>query len=311
LPWKKKGAVEGMAEVPIKGRWRIGLIWPALFLVVWCSGCIPHHAAALPKVADYLLEPEAEITHLRVGVVSGPYWDMFAQGMLPYLEAMGYTASFVYYYDYASPNFALARDEIDLNIFQHYDYLNHFKFDNDLALSAVMEIPTVSMGVFSQQIQSLDEITPGISVSIPGDASNLARALRVLEAAGVIGLDISIDKLKATVEDIAENPHGIQLVPMEAHFLVDSLGEYPLSVVNGNYAVSQGLDLSQALFKETLVENYMNVVAVRTADLGKPFVRDIIAAIYSDGFQEAIACPEGGFVGFQWPRWLHLAMDRP
>jgi len=273
------------------------------------TACFHNERQELPVVSDYLFDPIVEIKDLRVGVVSGPYWDMFEEAILPSLEEKGYTATMVYYTDYTSPNFALAKSEIDLNIFQHYEYLNTFKFDHDIALSAIMEIPTVSMSVFSNQFNSINEIAPGVSVSISDDASNLARALRVLEAANIITLDPAIDKSKALLSDIISNPHGIQLAPLPAHTLVESLETYDISVIPGNFAVSSGLDLSKALYHEVLTENYKIVVAVRSEDLNKQFVRDIIDIIYSDNFRDVISDPTGRYANFQWPRWLHDMID--
>ena len=280
-----------------------------LLILVSLAACSNDEKRTLPVVSDYMLDEIVEIKELRVGVVSGPYWDMFEKAVLPALEEMGYTATMVYFYDYLSPNFALVRNEADLNIFQHYVYLNNFKFENDLALSAIIEIPTVSMSVFSYKFDSINRIEKGIEISIPNDASNLARALRVLESANIITLNPSIDKSKATTADIILNPHEIQIVPIPAHSLVDSLNTYDVAVVNGNYAVSGGLDLSEALFQEVLVENYMNVVAVRTEDLNKQFVMDIIKVINSAAFCDIIADPAGDYTNFQWPRWLHDMLD--
>jgi len=277
-----------------------------LFLL---TACFNYGSQELPVVSDYLFDPIIEIKDLRVGVVSGPYWDMFEEAILPSLEEKGYTATMVYYTDYESPNFALEKNEIDLNIFQHYEYLNTFKFDHDIALSAIMEIPTVSMSLFSNHFNSINEITPGVSVSISDDASNLARALRVLEAASIITLDPAIDKSKAMLSDIISNPRDIQLTPVPAQTLVESLKTYDLSVIPGNFAVSNGMDLSKALYHEVLTGNYKIVVAVRSEDLNKQFVRDIIDIIYSDSFREVITDPTGNYANFQWPRWLHDMMD--
>jgi len=274
-------------------------------LTVTVSACSDNNeVSALPVLSDYELEEVVEVKNIRVGVVSGPYGDMFKEAILPSLERMGYTANFTYYADFITPNFALAQYEIDINIFQHYTYLNNFKLENDLALTAIMEIPTVSMGVFSNKFKSIDDLTTGITVSIPDDASNLARALRVLESANVITLDPFMDKSKATLSDIVSNPLEIHFVPVIAHELVETLGDFDVSVINGNYAVSGGLYLPDALYQEVLVEGYVNVVAVRTEDLNKQFVRDIIDVIYSDEFRDVIIDPDGMFVGFQWPRWF-------
>jgi len=256
----------------------------------------------LPVVADYEYAEIIERKNLKVGVVPGPYGDMFVEAIRPSLEKMGYTAELVYYDNFISPNLALAQNETDLNIFQHYTYLNKFKFENNLALSAITEIPTVSMGIFSSRYRSVDELENGVSVAIPDDRSNLARALRVLEDAHIITLNPFIDKSRATTRDIISNPYDIQIVLIEAHNLVKSLEFCEVSVINGNFAMSGGLKPSEALYNEVLAENYINVVAVRTEDLNKEFVRDIVGIIHSDAFRDIIVNPAGNYAAFQRPR---------
>ncbi|MCL2604268.1 MAG: MetQ/NlpA family ABC transporter substrate-binding protein [Defluviitaleaceae bacterium] len=281
----------------------------ALFCFALLTACTNTEQKPLPTVGDYLLETIAEVKDLRVGIVTGPYWDMFYEAILPPLREMGYTATPVYFGDFSGPNYALANGLIDINIFQHYVFLNNFKFENTLALSAIMEIPTVSMGVFSTRYSTTGEITYGATASIPDDPSNLARALMVLESANLITLNPAIDKTRATVRDIIANPSGIRFVPLPAHHLVSTLDDYGFSVINGNYAVSSGLNASDSLFQEVLQNNFMNVIAVRTEDLNKRFVRDIIEVIYSEAFGEIITDPNGNYAGFQWPRWLHDAVN--
>ncbi|MCL2662876.1 MAG: MetQ/NlpA family ABC transporter substrate-binding protein [Oscillospiraceae bacterium] len=296
---------------------RFWLTAVALILFVMLMACTETGVNTLPAVSDYMPDEIVEIKDLRVGVVSGPYWDMFAEAILPSLQQMGYTATFVYYHDYASPNFALARNEIDLNVFQHYAYLNTFKLENDLALTAVMEIPTISMSIFSNRFSSLDEIKAGITesiptgitASIPDDASNLARALRVLEDANLITLCPSIDKSRAVLADISLNPYNIQITPVSAHQLVEFFYNYCISVIPGNFAISSNLNLAEALYRELLTANYYIVAAVRTEDLNKQFVRDIIDIIYSESFRDVIVDPDGSYALFQWPRWLHDAVS--
>jgi len=270
-----------------------------LFLVTACS---KRQIIYLPVVEDYLFAQNYDKKNLRVGVIAGPYGDMFMEAIMPPLERMGYTAVLIHYNDFTSPNFALAHHEIDLNIFQHYIYLGNFKFENDMALSAISEIPTVSMGIYSNKYRSVSEFNRGITVSVPDDFTNLARALIVLEDASIIKLSPFIDKSKATIDDIVSNPFQIRIVPIEARRLADSLGIYDVSVINGNYAVSNGLKLSEALYNEVLAENYVNVIAVRTEDISAPFVRDIINVLHSDEYKQIIINPDGKFADFQRPR---------
>ena len=271
-------------------------------VLISLSACSKDEEVILPLVADYEYPAIVERKNLKVGVVSGPYGDMFLEGIMPSLQKMGYTATLVYYDDFTSPNFAMARNEIDLNIFQHYAYLNSFKFEHDIALSAISEIPTISMGIYSNRYNSIDELSAGFAVSIPNDSTNLARALRVLESAGLLRLDPFIDKSKAVINDVVSNPLRIRFVLIEAHNLVSTLNRYDVSVINGNFAISNGLNLSDALYNEVLAENYINVIAVRTEDLRSQFVRDIIDVIHSNEYKEIIINPDGKYIDFQYPR---------
>ncbi|MCL2721073.1 MAG: MetQ/NlpA family ABC transporter substrate-binding protein [Treponema sp.] len=273
-----------------------------LIFISLMTACQERQIIYKPVVSDYELVKEEEKKDLKVGVVAGPYGDMFMDAIMPSLERMGYTASLVHYNDFISPNLALAQNEIDLNIFQHYAYLNSFKFEHDLALSAISEIPTISMGIYSRRYNSLDELSTGISVSIPDDSTNLARALRVLESADIIRLNPYIDKSKAEISDIISNPRRIRIVLIEAHNLVSTLNRYDVSVINGNFAISNGLNPSDALYNEVLAENYINVIAVRTEDLRSQFVRDIIDVLHSNEYKEMIINPVGKYIDFQYPR---------
>ena len=273
-----------------------------MIFILLIIACKERQTIHTPSAADYEFPWNAERKCLKVGVVPGPYGDMFMEAIMLPLKEMGYTASLVYYDDFINPNIALAQKEIDLNIFQHYAYLNSFKFENDLALSAISEIPTISMGIYSNRFSSVNQLRAGITVSIPDDSTNLARALRVLESADIISLNPFIDKSKATISDITSNPHNIRLVLVEAHNLVEALKLYDVSVINGNFAISNGLKPSEALYNEILAENYINVIAVRTEDLSSQFVRDIIEALHSEEYKQVIINPDGKYADFQYPR---------
>ena len=252
----------------------------------------------------YRIEPEVERKHLKLGVAAGPYGDMFMDTIQPFLSAKGYTVELVLYNDFIQPNMALSAYEVDLNMFQHYRYLNSFKFEHDLDLSAIAEIPTVSMGVFSSRYRTLDDIAENAVVVIPDDATNLARALRVLETAGVVTIDPQIDKSRATVGDLVRNAKNLEFRLAPANELVSMLPQSGAAVINGNFAFAGGLNISEALYNEVLLDGYVNVIAVRTEDLARQFVQDILDVIHSEDFQGAIAAADSKYNGFQRPRYF-------
>ena len=276
-----------------------------LTIFVLLTSCMGRENASLPNLADYSLTINgADRKNLKIGLAPGPYGDMYMDLIQPLLAPMGYTAELIYYNDYIEPNFALAEGRVDLNIFQHYRYLNDFKMANDLYLTAITEIPTASMGVFSRQYRSINDLRNGAVVTIPNDSTNRARALRVLDAAKVITLNTSIDMARADIGDISSNPRNIRFVQLLAQDLVQSLGTYDLSVINGNFAIAGGLNFSSALYVESLAESYYNVIAVRTEDLTQQFVSDIIDVVRSEKYLSLVTEPGGKYAGFPRPRYF-------
>lgn len=241
--------------------------------------------------------------NIVIGVCPGPYGDMVKKAIAPVLEKKGYKVSTKEFSDYVQPNKALANKEIDANLFQHTAYLQKFSKDNNLDISPVISVPTAGMGIFSSKIKSLDKLQDGAKVAIPNDASNLARALILLQKEGLIKIKDNIDQTKATENDVIENNKGLKLTPIEAAQLPRSLDSVDIALITGNYAISAGLDFSSALKIESLAENYKNVVAVRTEDLNGQLGKDIKDAVESKEFKSVIEDPNGIFKSFDKPQW--------
>ena len=239
--------------------------------------------------------------NIVVGVCPGPYGDMVKEALAPALKAKGYTVSTKEFSDYIQPDKALDNKEIDANLFQHTEYLKKFSSDNNLKLSPVIVVPTLGMGVFSNNITSLDQLKDGAKIAIPNDASNLARALKLLRANGVIKLKDNIDETKATEKDVSENPKNIKFTPIEGAQLARSIESVDVALVPGNFAFASKLDYSKALAVEKLAENYKNVIAVRTEDLDKDLGKDLKEAVESKEFKDAIE--NGKFKDFSKPEW--------
>ena len=245
----------------------------------------------------------ADSKKIVAGVAPGPYGDLFEKAVKPGLEKLGYKVEVKEFSDYIQPNLALAGKDIDLNVYQHSVYLAKFAKDKDIQISGVISIPTAEQGIFSNKIKSLDEIKDGSEVTISNDPTNLARALRFLASLKLITIKPDIDAAKASEHDIAENPKHLKITPIEAAQGPRSVESVDFAVVNGNYAIAAGLKLSSALALEKLAEPYKIVVAVRTEDLEKPFVKDVKAVVESEGFKTVVEDPKNGFKEFQKGQW--------
>jgi len=221
---------------------------------------------------------------LVIGTSSGPYADQIKLGIKPILEKQGYKIKIVEFNDYIQPNFALAEGSLDANVFQHIVYLNRFATEHKLALSELVKIPTAPIAIYSKKHKSLNEVRDGSTVALPNDPTNQARALVLLDQLGWIKLREKYDPIRVSEQDIAVNVKKIKLVALEAAQLPRSLQDTDYSFVNGNYALASGLKLSEALITEKISNNYINLVAIRTADKDKQFAKDLAAAYRSQAF---------------------------
>ena len=229
-----------------------------------------------------------------IGATAGPYSDQVKLGIKPLLEKKGYRVKVVEFNDYVQPNFALAQGALDANVFQHIVYLTKFSTENKLALSELIKVPTAPIALYSHKHKDL-AVKEGAVVALPNDPTNAARALVVLQDLGWVRLRDGVDPIRASEKDVAVNVKKIRLVPIEAAQLPRSLDDVDYAFVNGNFALASGLKLTEALALEKTGPTYQNLVAVRTEDKDKPWVKDIADAYRS---REFLAITETKFAGF-------------
>ena len=92
------------------------------------------------------------------------------------------------------------------------------------------------------------------------------------------------------------------ITPLDAAQIPRTLDTVAIAVVNGNYAIAAGINLSSAIAKEQLDDNLKIVVAVRTEDQNQQFVKDIKDVVESEGFHQAVE-NSPVFSSFQKPDW--------
>ncbi|HEL0238937.1 TPA: MetQ/NlpA family ABC transporter substrate-binding protein [Streptococcus equi subsp. zooepidemicus] len=174
--------------------------------------------------------------------------------------------------DYSQPNKAVANGEVDVNSFQHYNFLDNWNKENKADLKAIAETYISPIHLFSgtspdgkAKYQSIDEIPDGAQIAVPNDATNESRALYVLQAAGLIKLNVSGDKL-ATIANITENKKKLDIKELDASQTARALTSADAAIVNNSYAVPAKIDFKTSLFKEKADENakqWINIIAAQ------------------------------------------------
>lgn len=139
----------------------------------------------------------------------------------------------------------------------------------------------------------------GHKIAVPSDPTNEARALLLLQDQGLIKLKDGAG-LDATKNDIADNPYNIDIVEVEAASLPTTLPDVDMAVINGNYAISGGIDTSSALAREDAsseaADKYANVVAVRAGDEKSDKIKALVTALQSSTARQFMKDSYGGLV---------------
>ena len=202
------------------------------------------------------------------------------------LAADGWTLDIVEYADYVVPNTVVDDGEMDANYFQHQPYLDTFNAENGTALVSVAAIHYEPFGIYPGTKSSMDELTEGDKIAVPNDGSNRARALLLLEAEGLIVLKAGVG-MEATVLDIEENPLSLDIVEMEAAQIAGVRDSVALAVINGNYALLAGLNVSKdAIASEDAAsvsaQTYANILVVKEGNETTEKTEALKAALFSE-----------------------------
>ena len=181
---------------------------------------------------------------LRVGTIAGPETQLVEVARDEAFEKYGLKIEIVEFEDYVLPNTALNDGAIDVNVFQHLPYLEAYKAKRKEPLVVAGETFVYPMGVYSKKHKNIEQLPEKSKIAIPNDASNEARALLLLQDAGVIKLK-EIQGFQFTPKDIAENPRLFQFVELDAAQLPRVLPDVDAAVINTNYSRRRSLTESR------------------------------------------------------------------
>ncbi len=227
---------------------------------------------------------------LKIAASSTPHAEILEQ-VKPILEKDGYTVEIQVMDDYVIPNTATDSGDVDANYFQHQPYLDQFNAEQGTKLKSVAAIHYEPYGIYVGTCDDLEKLEDGAVIAVPNDATNEARALLLLEANGLIKVKEGAG-LTATKNDIIENPKNLDIREMEAALLPGVLDEVAVAVINGNYALAAGLDITKSLGAEKAdseaAQTFANVIVVKEGNENKPKIQALVKALLSDEIRDYI-----------------------
>ncbi len=253
---------------------------------------------AFTQEAEAAKDGETRVVKLGLtGVIYEDIWNPIKEK----LAGEGIDLQYVQFSDFSLPNAALDAGEIDINAFQHHAYFNNDTEKNGYDLTAIGDTFIIAMNIYSDQIQSIDELKDGDTVAIPDDASNGGRALKVLESAGIIEIDPDAGA-NPTVSDITNYKVQVDITELGASTIPSVIPDFTIAVVNGNYALDYGIDPSTAIFKESEYDDdsYFCLIAVKSGNADDPVYQEIVKLFQSEETKQIF---EDKFGGYFVPAW--------
>ncbi len=233
----------------------------------------------------------AENKTIKVAASATPHAEILEYAKTA-LKEKGYDLEVTIFDDYVKPNEVVESGEFDANYFQHEPYLNSFNEEKGTHLVIAGKIHYEPFGIYPGTKKSLDDIADGDTIAVPNDTTNEARALLLLQDNGIIKLKDGAG-INATVNDIEENPHNIEIVELEAAQVARVVDETAFVVLNGNYALQAGFSVSKdALAYETsdseAAKTYVNVIAVKEGNENNEAIKALVDVLKSDDVKKYI-----------------------
>lgn len=252
--------------------------------------------AALIAGGWALLDGDDDGDVIRIGTTEGsqPHWQILKEKA----AEEGIEIEIVNFSEYTLPNPALAEGEIDLNSFQHLLYLADHNVNTGDDLQPIGSTMIVPLPLYSEKYESVEEFVTGDQVAIPHDSTNQARALFVLEGAGLI--TFTGDPASPTPDDVDEDASTVVVRPVEASQTAGLIHDDDVAgvITNNNFATDAGFDLQGYVVADDPespgAQPYINVFAARPGDLENETYLTIVELYHDPEVLESVVESSGG-----------------
>ncbi|MGV3042121.1 dipeptide ABC transporter glycylmethionine-binding lipoprotein [Staphylococcus rostri] len=195
--------------------------------------------------------------------------------------------------DYNVPNKALSDGDIDMNPFQHFAFLDTFKKENKgTDITPIRTSVLAPLGIYSEKVKDVKDVKDGAKVAIPNDISNQARALKLLEKAGLLELNDDFG-LSSSIKDIKNNPKNLDITAVDAQQTARALSDVDIAIINNGVATKAGLDAKKdPIFLEDsegdTTKPFINIIAVNTKDKDNKTYQRIAELYHSEEAKDAL-----------------------
>ncbi|MCR4955202.1 MAG: metal ABC transporter substrate-binding protein [Lachnospiraceae bacterium] len=215
------------------------------------------------------------------------------------IEKAGYEVEVTVFDDSIQPNVALAEGSIDINWYQHEPYLEAYNAENNTDFVMIQPKTAAPLfAMYSDKIKSIDDLEDGATIGLCNDAANQARGLHLLESAGLITLDDSVET--PTKLDIKDNPKNLKFIETDMQVLPQSLPDVDAIVLAAAHMANAGLDAQNYVKASDDAEEYAVGFVVRSEDKDAAWATDLAKAVQCDELAEYYKTEKQGTMVPMW-----------
>ena len=229
---------------------------------------------------------------ITVAASPTPHAEILNHAVKPLVEKDGYKLVVKELTDYVQPMTVVEEGDADANYAVHGPYLDNFNKEKGTHLVSVVGVHFEPFGLYPGKTKTLDALPDGATVAVPNDATNEARALLLLQDAGLIKLKNPKD-INSTTKDITSNPKNLQFKELEAAVVPTVLKDVDIAAMNGNYALQAGFNPSKdALTIEkadgVAAKTYQNLLVVKKGNENTAKTKELKKALTSSEVRDYI-----------------------
>ncbi|BDR59643.1 MetQ/NlpA family ABC transporter substrate-binding protein [Xylocopilactobacillus apicola] len=222
-----------------------------------------------------------------IGVTSDQYNELFDKAVAPILKKDGYKIKRVNFSQFMQSNTALAEGTIDVNVAQHTAYMKIFNRDKKTDLVPLVTTPSVPCSLYSSKYRNKSDLKDGMTVGIPQDPSNAARAYAILADAGWIKVKSDVKRTELSKKDITSNPRHLEIKEMDSDTIPRVLSDLDFEVIPGSNVYSAKIqDKIHLIQQENLQKDLQIVAAVKKKNVNTDWAQAIKKAYQSKEFED-------------------------
>jgi len=255
-----------------------------------CSG-----GATEPDGSGAAGDGDGDRVTVRVGVTdeAQDYWATF----IDLAADEGIDVELENFTDYTQPNPILSQGQLDLNQFQHLYFLANYNVTADDDLQPVGSTAIYQLGLYTEKgYASPDDIPEGAKIAIPNDPVNQARALLVLQSAGLVTLADGGNAFSTPLD--VQDGSRVEVVPVDANQTVVQLHSLDGAVINNNFVNDAGIDPTSAIYSDLddpdAARPYVNLWVARAEDKDNPTYQKLVEIYQRPEVMDQVLEANGG-----------------